>query len=146
MMAVVFTAAIVYICVGIWYRPMSGERRVFGTSFLENQTVESEHICASFPLPEGSVRTKTDISSKTTSGVVTSEYITNLHCLDADLFFKDYLRQTDWQLKRTKQSLFFSLMPDTSTEFERDGFSVSVDCREMKDFRGNRYFSISCGW
>ncbi len=127
-------------------RALNGERIVHGYEPLKENTVKAEEICSSFDLPARSVRLNTRIISKSYSGLVTNEYSTDLHCLDADLFFKQNLQHSGWSLTQTEQSSFLIFWPEIHAEFRRDEFSAYVDCKEMKDYRGIRYLSVGCRW
>src|SRR5688500_18600183 len=66
---------------------MNGERVVGGTTPLEAKTVESEELCNSLPLPEGTVRPETSVISKRYAGLTTNKYSTELECKDVNDFF-----------------------------------------------------------
>lgn len=123
---------------------MNGERTVYGRIPLAKNTVEAERICDSMKLPEASVLLETRIYSKQDSGVVTKVYSTNHHCLAVDQFFSGSLIENDWTwLTREVREGFFE-SGDTRNTYSSDGFNISVDCGEMKDFRGVRRFYVSC--
>lgn len=139
-------AAAIILIIVVRNQPLNGERIVHGYQPLKEETIKAEEICSSFDLPEGSKRLNTDISSKSYSGLVTNHYSTDLHCLDADLFFKQYLQNSGWSLREAERSSFLNLWPETRSEYSRENFSAYIYCQEMKDYRGIRHLKVACGW
>lgn len=128
-------------------QPINGERFVSGKDPLEQNTIRSKEICASLDLPQGSSRLQTRVLSKSDSGVVTAIYSTDQGCLDVDAFFKAKLRDEGWSPGQSESEIWFLfLLKKTRSEFFSRGFSVSVECTEMKSYRGIRSFSLCCSW
>jgi hypothetical protein len=122
----------------------NGERTVRGKVPLEDKTVEAEQMCNSFPLPAGSNRLETEITSKSYMGSVTNRYSTDYDCQEIDDFFRTFLLSQSWKQARREKSGFLAI--DTYSTFKSDPFLVEVWCTQMKDFRGVREYYVTCHW
>jgi hypothetical protein len=128
-----------------FFQNRNGERTVRGYPDLQPNTIACEDLCSQLRLPEGSRLLRTDVTSKRDSGVVTSNYVFNGGCNAAQKFFLEQRGLLGEVVGSTASREFF-IFTRTEFQYRRDVLTIRISCGDMRDWRGEGQFSVSCSW